>query len=106
MRRVTCIISGYSPGNGSRSHLGALHLAMLDADLNPVDVGRCGSGFTEKHTHELKALLDAGTIMCVEIECLNVTSGGVLRFPVYKGIRSDLSPLDCTIDQLDQLPTC
>ena len=106
VRRVTCIISGYSPGNGSRAHLGSLHLAMLDADDNPVDVGSVGSGFTERETHELKALLDAGTILCVEIEALNLTNGRKLRHPVYKGIRSDLSPLDCTTTQLDQLPTC
>lgn len=106
VRRVSCIISGYSPGQGSRAHLGAIHLVMLDQDDNPVDVGRCGSGFTERQTHELKALLDAGNVLVVEIEALNLTSGRKLRHPVYKGIRTDLSPLDCTTDQLKTLPTC
>lgn len=106
VRRVTAIVLGYQPGHGSRSHFGNMQLVMLDADHNPVDVGTVGSGFTEAKTHELKAMLDAGQILCVEIEALNVTSGRKLRHPVYKGIRSDLSPLDCTIDQLDTLPTC
>lgn len=106
VRRVSALISGYSPGSGSRSHFGAIHLAMLDDNHNPVDVGRCGSGFTEHQTHELKERLDAGQILVVEIEALNLTSGGKLRHPVYRGIRSDLSPLDATIDQLATLPTC
>ena len=106
VRRVTAIVAGYQPGHGSRRHFGNMQLVMLDADHNPVDVGTVGSGFTDRKTHELKALLDAGQILCVEIEALNVTSGRKLRHPVYKGIRSDMSPLDCTIDQLDTLPTC
>lgn len=106
VQRVTCVVIGYSPGHGSRAHFGNMHLAMLDTEHNPVQVGTVGSGFTERQTHELKALLDAGTILCVEIETLNLTSGAKLRHPVFKGIRSDLSPLDCTINQLDTLATC
>ena len=105
VRRVTCIVIGYSPGTGSRSHFGNMRLAMLDGD-QPVEVGTVGSGFTEKQTHDLKARLDAGELLVVEIEALNVTSGRKLRHPVYKGIRSDLSPLDCVVAQLDTLPTC
>lgn len=106
VRRVTCIVAGYSPGTGSRKHFGNMTLVMLDEQHEPVEVGTVGSGFTEKQTHDLKTRLDAGELLVVEIECLNITSGRRLRHPVYKGIRSDLSPIDVTTEQLDTLPTC
>jgi bifunctional non-homologous end joining protein LigD len=106
VRRVSCIVVGYSPGTGSRKHFGNMTLAMLDDNLDPVEVGTVGSGFTEKQTHDLKARLDAGELLVVEIEALNLTSGRRLRHPVYKGIRSDLTPMDVRTTQLDTLPTC
>lgn len=105
LHRITCLIAGYDPGQGSRSHLGALLLALYDtATGDVVSVGRCGSGFTERQTHELKARLDAGELLMAEIETLNVTSHRTLRFPVFRGLRTDLSVLDCTLDQLTQIP--
>jgi hypothetical protein len=65
-----------------------------------------GTGFTETEIQALKADLDAGTMPLVEIEALNVGSGGQLRFPVYKGYRTDLSHADAKLDQLDTLPRC
>lgn len=102
--RVTCIAVGYEPGEGSRSHFGAMLLAVLDEKGTPVQVGRVGTGFTTADTHECKRLLDARTPFLVEIECANVTKSGVLRFPSYKGIRSDLSLADATLTQLDTIP--
>jgi bifunctional non-homologous end joining protein LigD len=102
--RVTCIAVGYEPGEGTRSHFGAMFLAMLDENGTPVQVGRVGTGFTTAGTHECKALLDARQPFLVEIECANVTKSGVLRFPSYKGIRSDLSLADASIKQLDTIP--
>jgi len=104
--RITCLVRGYNRGTGSRKHFGAMRLVLLDSDQRFVDVGTVGSGFTSRQTHELKARLDAGEVLVVEIEALNVTSGGLLRFPVYKGIRLDVAPIDCTIDQLATLPRC
>lgn len=105
--RVTCVATGYEPGKGARAHFGAMHLALLDpAQGRIVGCGRVGTGFTERQIRELKTLLDAGTPVAVEIEALNITKTGQLRFPVYRGIRSDLSVADATIDQLDQLPRC
>ena len=104
-RRLTCLVAGYEPGNGSRAHFGAMHLALLDVG-GPVLVGRVGSGFTERDTHRLKARLDAGELLAVEVEALNVTSGRQLRHPVFRGVRTDVQPSACTIDQLDLFPTC
>jgi bifunctional non-homologous end joining protein LigD len=102
--RVTCIAVGYEPGEGSRSHFGAMLLAMLDEKGTPVQVGRVGTGFTTADTHECKALLDARTPFLVEIECANVTKSGVLRFPSYKGVRTDLSLADASMTQLATIP--
>jgi bifunctional non-homologous end joining protein LigD len=104
VHRVTCIAVGYEPGEGARAHFGAMFLAMLDGDEKPVQVGRVGTGFTTAATHECKALLDARTPFLVEVECANVTKTGVLRFPSYKGIRTDLSVADATLTQLDTIP--
>ena len=102
--RVTCIAVGYEPGEGSRSHFGAMFLAMLDEHGKPVEVGRVGTGFSTADTHECKRLLDARTPFLVEIECANVTKSGVLRFPSYKGLRTDLELADAQLTQLDTIP--
>lgn len=102
--RVSCLIAGYDQGSGGRSHLGALLLALLDDDGQVVSIGRCGSGFNVKQSWALKARLDAAEILVAEIECLNVTSGGTLRFPVFRGLRTDVAPTDCLLSQLDSVP--
>jgi bifunctional non-homologous end joining protein LigD len=106
--RISCLVRGYRPGSGHRAHFGNMQLALIDERLDPpfVDIGTVGSGFTERETHMLKARLDAGDVLVVEIECLNVTSGNQLRFPVYKGIRTDVQVTDCTIAQLATLTRC
>lgn len=104
-RRITCVMTGYEPGTGARAHFGAGFLALVGPN-GPVPVGKVGTGFTESEIQHLKGQLDAGTPVLVEIEALNVGSGGQLRFPVYKGVRTDLSYVDATLDQLDTLPRC
>lgn len=106
LHRISCLLAGYTPGNGSRAHFGALTLALVDEKGQVVPVGRCGSGFTERETHVLKARLDAGELLIAEIETVNYTSGGTLRFPVFRGLRTDIAPSDCTTAQLAALPRC
>jgi bifunctional non-homologous end joining protein LigD len=101
--RISCIAAGYEPGTGARSHFGAMTLALVAPD-GVVECGRVGTGFTASEIDDLKKRLDNGDCFVVEIECLNVTQSGQLRFPVYKGIRSDLSVLDASIDQLNTIP--
>lgn len=105
VRRITCIATGYETGSGARSHFGAMFLAVIGPN-GPVSVGKVGTGFTEAEIQALKADLDNGVMPLVEIEALNLGSGGQLRFPVYRGYRTDLSHLDATLDQLDSLPRC
>jgi hypothetical protein len=40
----------------------------------------------------------------VEIEALNRSADNILRFPVFKGVRTDVTVLDCTVAQLAALP--
>jgi bifunctional non-homologous end joining protein LigD len=104
--RITCLVAGYTPGTGHRSDFGAMHLALIDEHRDVVPIGTVGTGFREHEMRELKARLDSGEFLIAEIECLNRTSGNKLRFPVYKGIRTDVPMLDCTTTQLDTLPVC
>ena len=106
LHRVTCLVAGYSPGEGSRAHFGKLHLALVNEAGEVIPCGSCGTGFTAKETWVLKELLDRGETLVVEIEALNRTSGGTLRFPVYKGVRTDVDVTACTADQLQTLPAC
>lgn len=110
LHRISMVAVGYNPGNGQRAHFGAMKLALIGPNgpvTGPDDSPwRVGSGFTEPDTYDLKKRLDAGEFFVVEIELLNITRDGALRFPVYKGIRSDLTIHDCLIEQLEGLPTC
>lgn len=103
VRRITAVAVGYDPGEGSRAAFGAMHLALIGPN-GPVRIGTVGSGFKGSDLTECKDLLDAGTPFLVEVEALNRTSGGVLRFPVFRGIRRDLPITAATLDQLDALP--
>lgn len=107
LHRVTCIVANYHPGQGSRAHFGAMDLLMLDpVSGHPVNVGRVGTGFTEREIAGLKKVLDAGDVLLVEVEALGVTSGGQLRQPVYIDVRTDVDPHQCTTTQLDSIPRC
>ena len=64
--------------------------AFLD-EVEAVDAGDLAA---------VVALLDGGQPFVVDVECMEVTAAGRLRFPVYAGVRDDISVLDCTVDQL------
>ena len=104
LHRVSCLASGYAAGTGSRSAFGAMFLALIDDDGGVVPCGRVGTGMTGRDLTELKTRLDNKEVFVVEIECLGLTSGSVLRMPVYRGIRTDIAPLSCTTTQLATLP--
>lgn len=105
VRRITCVAVGYEPGTGARADFGALFIALIGPD-GPVSVGKVGTGFNASEIQSLKKRIDAQELFLVEIEALNRTAAGVLRFPVYKGLRTDLAITDATVSQLDQFPLC
>jgi ATP-dependent DNA ligase len=105
---ITCVATGYSPGTGSRADFGAMTLAVIDGDTVKV-IGRVGSGLTSREVSTLRGIFDAaktdvGLLPVIEVECLGLTRDGVLRQPVYKGRRSDLTIHDATATQLEGLP--
>lgn len=104
-RTLTAVAIGYEPGTGARAHFGAMFLALIGPD-GPVEIGRVGSGFTASEITHLKGELDAGRPVVVEIEALNRTKNNQLRFPVYLGVRTDLSVHDARLSQLEGLPLC
>ncbi len=104
------VIGGYVEGQGHRQALGALLLGVFDAKEDFVYVGRVGSGFD---TRDLKDLLrrlkkieqEASAFdqksprgtglhwvnpqLVAQIEFSNWTKDGVLRNPVFHGLRLD-----------------
>lgn len=97
---VSCVVGGIEPGKGSRSStFGALLLYLRDGS-DVIPVGKAGTGFKEADLAYLMTLLDKGQPFVVEVQCMEVTKNKQLRFPVYQGVRDDISILDCTIDQL------
>lgn len=104
LHHVTCLVSGYATGTGSRAHFGAMFLTLLDEAGDPVPCGRVGTGFNARDIADLKERLDRKETLVVEIECLGVTSGQTLRMPVYRGIRTDVDTSACSVEQLSALP--
>ena len=103
------IIAGYTAPRGSRQHFGSLLLAQYkDGELQYI--GHAGSGFSEKLLRELREKMNPlithrspfrfpvktnapvtwlkPKLVC-EVAFSEVTRDGILRHPVYKGLRTD-----------------
>lgn len=115
-----CVILGWTPGTGSRSStFGALLVgAYADGELRWI--GQVGTGFTEAVLDDLlqrlealeepkpsvadpglKALKGARWVrpeLVCEVEYLELTEGGKLRAPAFKGLRPDKLPADCLLE--------
>lgn len=104
VHRISALVTGYDEGKGARAgKVGALHLALCAPDGTLVPIGRVGTGLKERDHKPLLATLATGEPFIVEIEFAEVTKDGQLRFPVYFGIRTDVTGNACTVAQLAQL---
>jgi bifunctional non-homologous end joining protein LigD len=118
-----CVILGWTPGSGSRSStFGSLLVGAYrkrDGDL--IWIGQVGTGFTDAFLKELMAHLeeiraDAPPVedpelrklkgatwvrpeLVCEVEFLEMTEGGKLRAPSFKGLRPDKVPADCVLER-------
>jgi bifunctional non-homologous end joining protein LigD len=116
-RTMECVVGGWTAGQGGRSStLGALLLGVYrDGKLMPV--GHVGSGFDERTLKELLATLGEREtprmpfaveprvnqparwcqpeLVC-EVQYGELTREGTLRHPVYRGLRADVDPRECT----------
>jgi bifunctional non-homologous end joining protein LigD len=108
-RRQEAIICGYTEPRGSRAHLGALVLGVYK-DKELVHVGHAGGGFDGRMLEDLGARLDplvqsacpfrkkpptnapvhwvAPKLVC-EVRFQDWTDDGVMRFPIFIGLRED-----------------
>lgn len=99
--RISALVCGYEPGQGSREgSFGALNLAVLDDD-EMVEIGSVGAGFTESDLRRIWKLLQRpNEEIIVEVEFLEVSPNGHLRQPVFKGLRLDVPADSCVLSQL------
>ncbi len=116
-----CVIAGYLHGEGDRSDsFGSLVLGMYSGD-ELVHTGQVGTGFdsatlktlseklrkirTEKspfqRTPQFKRRVQwvIPELVC-EVEYLEITPDKKLRSPVFKRMRDDKRPEECTVDQI------
>lgn len=110
-QRQEFVIVGYTEPAGSRSHLGALLVAVYDGP-QLVYCGRVGTGFTRKSLTDLHTKLEAlhserltlrnapkgahgrgvhwvQPSLVAEVEYLGFTDDGILRHPTFQGLRED-----------------
>jgi DNA ligase D-like protein (predicted 3'-phosphoesterase) len=119
-----CVIFGYTRGEGRRkTTFGALVLGLYD-DGEPVYVGKVGTGFSDEDLDELMKVFDGlkveermlqgpeiphgvtwlRPVLVCEIGYQTVTNDLKLRMPRFRGLRTDKSPTECTIDQIRPAP--
>lgn len=111
--RQTCVVGGWRPQTGTTSTLAALLVGLPDGEGSLTYLGKVGSGIGPAASVELSRWLtplatDAspfssevpavdrrGTFwvrprLCVEVEHLGYGSGGRLRQPAWRGVRTDV----------------
>lgn len=118
VKSCDCVITGYTPGKGSRSTtFGALMLGLYEGSML-VPVGKVGTGFSGEMLAELlerfgALVTDAPQlpgirepvvwllpVLVCEVGYLEVTRGGKLRMPRFIRLRADREPAGCTTMQL------
>jgi bifunctional non-homologous end joining protein LigD len=120
LKRQDCVVLGWTPGLKGRSDAFGAMLVGAYRDDKLIWVGQVGSGFTDDmlkvvldRLHELEtdkppipdpelrkvkgARWVRPEIVC-EVEYLQITAGGKLRAPTFKGLRPDKAPEDCTLE--------
>jgi bifunctional non-homologous end joining protein LigD len=113
--RQEFVVGGWSDPAGARAHLGALVLGVYDDEQRLRYAGRVGAGFSDRSLAELARVLgplatDQSPFVdpprgaaardihyvrperVVEVAFTGWTSDGLLRHPVFKGLREDKSP--------------
>jgi bifunctional non-homologous end joining protein LigD len=109
------VVVGFTEGEGERSGLGALHLAV-QGEGGLVYVGKAGGGFTARELEQARARLEPlvvpqppctgpiprgrGNRWCspslvVEVRYREITEDGLLRQPTFLRFRDDKPAADC-----------
>ena len=105
-RTCTALVVGWEPGEGKRADtFGALHLAVLSEAGERVDIGKVGTGFSDAELAAIDPFVRAGQEFLVEVEYLDrQPKTGVLRFPVFLGVRWDIDRDAASVAQLPEIP--
>jgi bifunctional non-homologous end joining protein LigD len=126
-QHLDAVVGGFTRGRGARGKaFGALILGAYDEGDRLQYIAHCGGGFTDAELRRLRGLLDArvtGTSpfatappatnevptwvkpdLVVEVEYGGWTREGYLRFPVYKGLRTDKPAAEVRLERPAQLP--
>ncbi|HEY3247807.1 MAG TPA: non-homologous end-joining DNA ligase [bacterium] len=121
------VVGGFTRGRGARGKtFGALLLGAYDDAGRLQYIAHCGGGFTDAELRRVKGLLDERSSasspfatdppatndvpswvkpdLVVGVESGGWTREGFLRFPVYKGLRSDKPARDVRLERPEQLP--
>jgi DNA ligase D-like protein (predicted ligase)/DNA ligase D-like protein (predicted 3'-phosphoesterase) len=120
IKTCDCVIFGYMEGEGSRDKaFGSLILGLYDGK-DPVFIGKVGTGFSQQYMEDLKRSMDEYRVdketlgqvdtdreitwlrpaLVCEVGYQTVTEDRRLRIPVFRRLRNDKTPQECTIDQL------
>jgi bifunctional non-homologous end joining protein LigD len=115
------VIIGFTKPRGSRKHLGALVLGAFDKGKLKY-IGHSGGGFTEKELKEVYELLNKIKISKSPVEekvpinspitwvkpkyvsqvhFSEWTPDGLMRHPIYKGLREDKKPEEVKIEKVE-----
>ena len=120
-QQLDAVVAGFTKGLGGRAKtFGALLLGAYDDQDRLRYIGHCGGGFTDKELRRVHALLlqrvqptcpfpvlpptnePATWIrpdLVVEVEYGGWTTDGLLRFPVYKGLRDDKAAREVKLER-------
>lgn len=100
-KRLTALVTGWVPGEGDRDNqVGALLLSLVNEHDELVKVGKVGTGFKASDHAPLLAVLRTGEPFFCEIEYLEFTRGKQIRFPSFKGVRTDCTRSDASTAQI------
>ncbi|QMT62063.1 DNA ligase D [Legionella sp. PC997] len=115
------VIGGYTPPQGSRTHLGSLYLGYYNSKGDLIYCGNVGTGFSAATLREVTLKLNERIspknpfslknppgyktaiwvkpeLVC-EVEYIEWTSEGILRHPSFKGLREDINANQVTKEE-------
>jgi len=121
-KTLHAVVGGYTQGRRGRSrHFGALLLGLYDGKRRLQYIGHAGGGFSDQDLREILEMLRplerktppfataprsnepatwTEARFVVQVEYLEWTEEGFLRFPVFKGLAPEVAPQTCRLEEV------